>query len=451
MAALGVTSARTEDPKSAAEEAIKAIAAAEATAVAGRLTLAIQERRGQQKEGEKTPDARKRIAGEEPLAANGSFIYGPDGWLKELAVPSSARNPTATRTRTAEAGGILQMLLEATVRGEAQSLGRISRATATAPGDALLAHRVAKTVHGMQWLSTRTEGEMLTLEGSRNNERHVLVLSKMPRLQVKSWQLVRTIAAPAGGRLEQVYSCEVTRGETPAGITRIEEWVENPAPSAGMAYRVTEVKKAEPLAQLKPDELVVRFPRGTVVLDARPDPPVEYEVTDAAITAEDAAQAAQAIAQGRALAGEPAPPVDFKDLKGKPIRLQDYRGKILLLFWFNSRSRYAQQGAQLIGGAEEVYGKKGVRFLGLSVAEEGDAAKKAEAFRKEFKWSFPVGIDPVGEGMRRYGPEAGVPKVAIVDPSGTLAYVQAGIDVAGIKAALDRLTEKPSDKPAKKN
>jgi hypothetical protein len=54
-----------------------------------------------------------------------------------------------------------------------------------------------------------------------------------------------------------------------------------------------------------------------------------------------------------------------------------------------------------------------------------------------------VFVDGGGEAMRRYGAVAALPKAAVVDRQGILAYVQPGIDVAALSAVLERLTAPP--------
>jgi peroxiredoxin len=186
--------------------------------------------------------------------------------------------------------------------------------------------------------------------------------------------------------------------------------------------------------------MAVVFPKGTLISDARYEVPVEYEQTEGGVNDASVADAARALASGRVKPGSAAPAFELKDLKGKTVRLADYRGKPLLLFWFSSRSRPAEAAGKAIRELHEAYRKKGAQFLGVSVLEDGDAAKKADQFRKRFDWSFPVVLDSGGETLHRYGVEAGIPKVAIVDPAGTLVYARPGVDPEGIEAVLNRLT-----------
>ncbi|HTE20026.1 MAG TPA: TlpA disulfide reductase family protein, partial [Armatimonadota bacterium] len=247
---------------------------------------------------------------------------------------------------------------------------------------------------------------------------------------------------PTGAKLEQTYTCDVTPGDAPASVKRVEEWVINPPPAANVAHRITEVTRFEPVAAVKAEELAVRFPTGTLVTDVRGDFPVEYEQTEEGVTDEQITAKSVELSEGRVKVGQPAPAVELRDLKGRPAGLQDYPGKIVVLVWFTSESRPAAAAGNSVEALNDAYKKRGVQFLGLNVGENAAPVKRAEAFRGRYKWSFPVLLDD-GEALRRYGMVAAVPKVAIIDRAGKLVYVQPGVDPDGIAATLDRLLDAP--------
>jgi peroxiredoxin len=443
---LGWGGARAEDPAALGKSAVELMATEEASVPAGRLSLSVTDRRSDYVAGEKEGDTRKRLLEQKGSAAEGSFVFGPDGWLKDLTVQLSAAGETAgaatVRTRTAEVQGTFRVLLEATVDGKEQKQARVSRVTDTAPGDAILSRRVARSLAGMQWTSTRAEAGLLTLEGKRGEEKHTLVLRGAPNLQVKSWRLSRVLIGPSGDRYEQTYWCEVTPGSTPGSIGRVEEWIVTSPPAGTVLYRVSEVKKAEAIPPPKPGDLAARFPKGTLVTDSRNEVPVEYEQTEEGVSEEEVAKTAQALAQGRAKPGETAPPFEVKAPGGKTIKLDEYRGKTLVMIWFSSRSRNATASARAVQALSAAYQKKGVAFLGLVGADEGSGEDELEDLRKRLGWSFPIGIDVGGDAMRRYGLVTAVPKVAIVDRAGILVYARPGVNPDSLTTTLDRLVGK---------
>ena len=141
----------------------------------------------------------------------------------------------------------------------------------------------------------------------------------------------------------------------------------------------------------------------------------------------------------RISAGGRVPAIEVADTGGKALRLAPPKGRPLLLFWFAPRSRPAEAAAPWVRELHEEYGRKGVAVVGLAVPMEPDPAAAAEKFRKRHRWRFPVAVDEGALLVRRFGAEAGVPKVAIVGPDGLLAYVRAGVDPDEVEATLDRL------------
>jgi peroxiredoxin len=429
-----------EEGASTSKEMIAAVAAVEAKCDKARLTLAMTERRGTADGKEPLSEARKKVAAADPGTADGTLTYAPSGWLKDLNVPPSLRNPRPLRVRTAEGGGVLRNLMVSTSDGKEEAFGRVLRVPSTAPADAILTRRAGKVLAGITWSSEKAQGTELTLEGKRGEERHILVLSKDPFPHVRAWTLVRTLKSPEGRAFDQTYECIVRSGETPGLLEKVEEWVLVGGSGTTLSYRITEVKKTEPLPELKPEELGLRFPKGTYVTDARGEVPIEYQQTAEGVNEADIAETARLLAQGRVKPGQPAPVFELKDEKGKLTRLDQFRGDVVVLFWFATGSRPAQEAAPIIQLVHDRYRKKGTRVIGLWLADAGQMWAEADAFRKRYKWSFPLYEDPEGEAVLRYGLVPGVPKVAIVDRSGTLVYAEPGVDVEALVPILDKLT-----------
>jgi peroxiredoxin len=259
-----------------------------------------------------------------------------------------------------------------------------------------------------------------------------------PRLQ--RWELRRTLDGPDGAGQEQRYVCTLHQPSSAGAGGRLEEWVENPPPTGMVAQRVTVWKAAEGASPTAAD-LSFRFPKGTHVTDTREDTPVEYEQTEDGVDEEDVAQLARALQQGRVGVGAAAPDLQFEVPRKKPLRLSEHRGKVVVLFWFSPRTPYAESAGKFLFELSEAYRKKGVVFLGVAVDASGDGrGDEAQEFRKQAKWSFPVVTEAENEGLRRMGPVIAVPKIAVVDAVGVVAYVQAGITAEKIVEVLNRLT-----------
>lgn len=428
----------SQDPATTAKAVLAELGKQEATRTAGKLQVRITDRGGPWKSGETASETRRRLVTGKGQEALGTMTFGPEGWLKDLNIQTTTSS--TFRNRTAEIHGVLRRLLEAEVEGRQQREGRVSKISTTAPADAILSRRVAKSVEDMQWTSAKMEGNFLTLEGKRKAEQHVLVLAREPKVQVISWSLTRLLTSPSGEGYPQTYICDVRAGSTTDTVASLDELYVNAPPAAQVMTRVTEVRKEEPLTEVKPADLTIRFPAGTVVKDVRNDIPVEYVQTDEGVNEEDVAQRAAELAKGRATVGQPAPAFELKDSKGKVIRLQDYAGKVLVIAWFSAAAKNAQPVGEYLRGLSQEYAKsKGVEVLAISLEAEKEAVAETTDYVKRLKWTFPFVLDPDGESMRKYGLEAALPKIAIVDRQGKIAFVRPGIDPEAISAAIAKV------------
>src|SRR5713101_9989771 len=71
--------------------------------------------------------------------------------------------------------------------------------------------------------------------------------------------------------------------------------------------------------------------------------------------------------------GGPAPDFTLKDLEGKPIHLADYKGKVVILEWFNPECPYVRAShskGSLVGLAKK-YTAQGVVWLGVNSGAPG--------------------------------------------------------------------------------
>jgi peroxiredoxin len=442
MLALMVVPASAQGSASAepvARQAFAAVASEEQKTVAGSLTLSISERRGRYIQGETQAEMRKRLQTERALAAEGTVLFNRDGWLKDVKAAAEGALVVTSRTRTAEVGGSRRVLVEAKESGGDRKLGLIAKVTATTPGDAALTNRVSKLAQGIRWTESRKDGDRLVLRGERGEEKHEVAFAGGDRPQLRSWTLKRTVRG-ADGTVEQTYATELSY-DARSALSRIEEWVLNPPPYANVAYRTTEVKKFEPIAEaaVGAQALSLRFPKGTVVTDARGEVKVEYEQTEEGVDEADVAQFAAEEASRRIKIGSTASLPELKEANGKPLKTNDFKGKAILLFWFASWSDACEDAAKTIAELHDRYRRRGLQVIGINVAEEDSPGQKAEAFKKRFNWSFPVVLDLSGDTQRRFGAEPAVPKVAVIDPDGKLTYVSAGILQTSLEAAVEKV------------
>lgn len=89
-----------------------------------------------------------------------------------------------------------------------------------------------------------------------------------------------------------------------------------------------------------------------------------------------------------AQAPRPAPPVVLKDLKGRTVRLTDFKGKVVLLnFWATWCPPCRAETPELVRWQSE-YGSKGFQIIGVTYPPTN--RRKVRRFLRTFKVSYPV-------------------------------------------------------------
>lgn len=137
-------------------------------------------------------------------------------------------------------------------------------------------------------------------------------------------------------------------------------------------------------------------------------------------------------------AGKPASLFALKNYDGKEVKLADYKGKIVVLEWFNYDcpfSRYHHESVPTMENLAKKYKSKGVQFLAINSTHYQKAEDNA-AFAKKFKVTYPILDDRTGKVGRLYKAQR-TPHMFVIDPNGLLVY-QGAIDNAPLgKVAPD--------------
>ena len=117
-----------------------------------------------------------------------------------------------------------------------------------------------------------------------------------------------------------------------------------------------------------------------------------------------------------------APALSGKDLDGKPVRLSDYRGKIVVLNVWGSWCPPCRKEAPDLAAAATALAPKGVEFLGINTRDLTE--QPAQAFVRRFKVPYPSIFDPDGEqllGFRDTLPPSAIPSTLVIDTQGRVA------------------------------
>jgi len=127
-----------------------------------------------------------------------------------------------------------------------------------------------------------------------------------------------------------------------------------------------------------------------------------------------------------AAVGSPAPDFTLPDLDGKPVHLADFRGKIVVLEWFNPECPFVKAShtkGSLVGAADK-HTATGVVWLAVNSGapgKQGAGAEKSRAGKETFGLKHPILLDESGEVGKLYGAER-TPHLYVIDASGVLVY-----------------------------
>ena len=138
-------------------------------------------------------------------------------------------------------------------------------------------------------------------------------------------------------------------------------------------------------------------------------------------------------AQAAVAPGQAAPEFSLVDINGKVQKLSDYRGKYVVLEWFNSECPFVQKHYESgnMQALQARYTQKGVAWLGINSTSPRHSnyrdPARSQAILKEWK-SAPTAfvLDPDGKVGKQYGART-TPHMYVINPKGTLVYV-GGID-----------------------
>jgi peroxiredoxin len=154
---------------------------------------------------------------------------------------------------------------------------------------------------------------------------------------------------------------------------------------------------------------------------------------------------------GAAKVGEPAPAFELKDTDGKTVKLSDFKGKTVVLEWFNPdcpvvKMHYAA------GTMQNVQNKfKDVVWLSINsgaAGKEGSGLERNVQARKDWKMTNPVLLDESGTVGHAYH-ATNTPHMFVIDGKGTLVYAGAIDDGSPskvgktnyVEAALSQVTK----------
>jgi peroxiredoxin len=142
-----------------------------------------------------------------------------------------------------------------------------------------------------------------------------------------------------------------------------------------------------------------------------------------------AAVTPNAPAAGSAAVGKAAPDFTLKDLDGHDFSLASFRGKVVVLEWFNPACPFvkASHAKGSLKGTAKKHTAQGVVWLAVNSAAQGKQGSDPTANRdaaKVFGMEYPILRDETGVVGRAYG-ATNTPNMFVIDKNGVLVYAGA--------------------------
>lgn len=127
------------------------------------------------------------------------------------------------------------------------------------------------------------------------------------------------------------------------------------------------------------------------------------------------------------------------DLDGRPVALNAYRGKVVLLnFWATWCEPCRKEIPRFIQ-FQNMYGPEGLQVLGISM---DDDSKPVREFRDQYKVNYPIVMGDA-KLAESYGGVLGLPISFVIDPQGRIIAKHIGaVDLAKVEAEIRHLLPK---------
>ena len=114
---------------------------------------------------------------------------------------------------------------------------------------------------------------------------------------------------------------------------------------------------------------------------------------------------------------KPAPLFTLKDLEGKEISIEDFRGKVVLLHFWATWCKPCVKEMPTMEKFYNTFKDKGLDILAVSIDRRN--VKGVESFVNKFRMTFPVLLDPDQKVRKKYFVN-GLPTSYLIDAEGKL-------------------------------
>lgn len=137
-----------------------------------------------------------------------------------------------------------------------------------------------------------------------------------------------------------------------------------------------------------------------------------------------------------------APDFTLKDAAGKPVRLSDYRGKVVLLDFWATWCGPCQIEIPWFVEFQRRYRDRGFEVLGVSMDDDGWKAVNPFVSATKINYRILLGDDKTGD---QYGGIEALPTTFVIDRAGRIASIHVGLSgKKEFQSAIEKLLEDPA-------
>jgi len=125
------------------------------------------------------------------------------------------------------------------------------------------------------------------------------------------------------------------------------------------------------------------------------------------------------------VAAMPAPQWELKDIDGKPVKLSDYKGKVVILDFWATWCGPCRMEIPGFVDLQKKYADQGLVVIGVSLDTHGTDAVRSFMKRQGVNYSVVMGNDKLGDD---YGGIDGIPTTFIIDRKGNIVGKHVGYE-----------------------
>lgn len=121
-------------------------------------------------------------------------------------------------------------------------------------------------------------------------------------------------------------------------------------------------------------------------------------------------------------AGSNIPNLSLRTLQGDVVRLSDYNGKSLILYFWSSWCKVCERGMPVLQQAAADWKERNVEVVGINVGED---VIVVENYRQKVDVQFTMLLDPREKAAKAFGVRP-LPTIFFIKPNGTVYAIHIG-------------------------